>query len=282
MLFLKYHTKVDTMLRKIFITCSLLIMAISTPAFAGDTANEINAIADGDHRSAKNRARNTFRHPGETLEFFGIQNNMTVVEISPGGGWYTEILAPYLKESGKYYAASYDPDSDSEYQQRNFKRYADKLAANPELYGNVDVRVFNPPHKIQAAPAGSADMVVTFRNTHSWLRSGNLVVAMQAMYDSLKPGGVLGLVQHRGNAEHTKGNVGYVSPALVIEAAESVGFTLEAQSEVNANLKDSKDHPQGVWNLPPSYQDKDKDRAKYTAIGESDRMTLRFRKGTTE
>ena len=271
------------MLRKISFICSLVIIAISTPVSAGDIADSINAIANGDHRSAENRARNEFRHPGETLEFFGINANMTVVEISPGGGgWYTEILAPYLKENGKYYAGSYDPDSDSQYQIRNGKRYNEKLASNPELYGEVIVGVFVPPEKMAAAPAGSADMVVTFRNTHNWMGSGNAQAAMKAMYSYLKPGGILGLVQHRGNASHTKGDSGYIDEDLVIKMAESVGFVFEEKSEINANANDSKDHPQGVWNLPPSYQDKDKDREKYTAIGESDRMTLRFRKDLTE
>lgn len=269
------------MLRTITLACSLIIVTLTTPVFAGDVADAINAIANGDHRSAEYRARNEFRHPGETLEFFGIRPDMTVVEISPGGGWYTEILAPYLQAGGLYYAGSYDPDSDSEYQLRGAKRYSEKLAQNPELYGKVNVSVFLPPHKMQAAPEGSADMVLTFRNTHNWMGSGSQEAAMKAMYSYLKPGGVLGLVQHRGDPESEqdpKAGRGYIQEDLVIKLAESVGFTFEAKSEINANLKDSKDHPKGVWNLPPSYDAGDDNRAKYEAIGESDRMTLRFRK----
>ena len=270
------------MIRKIILACSLVIAVSTPPVFAGDVADAINAIANGDHRSAKNKARNEFRHPGETLEFFGIRAEMTVVEISPGGGgWYTEILAPYLKDGGKYYAGSYDPDSDSKYQQRNAKRYGEKLAQNPELYDKVNVTVFTPPEKMSAAPEGSADMVVTFRNTHNWMGSGNHQAALKAMFSYLKPGGVLGLVQHRGDAnseQDPKADQGYIREDLIIELAEAAGFTFEANSEINANPKDSKDHPKGVWNLPPSYDGGDDNRAKYHAIGESDRMTLRFRK----
>lgn len=270
------------MLRKFLLSCGLALTVITLPVCAGDVADTINSIADGEHRSAEYRARNEFRHPGETLEFFGIRPDMTVVEISPGGGgWYTEILAPYLKDSGTYYAGGNDPDSDSKYQQRNAKRYKEKLAGNPELYSEVLVGVFAPPNKMQAAPEGIADMVVTFRNTHNWMGSGNLIAAMKAMYSYLKPGGVLGLVQHRGDPnieQDPKADKGYIHEDLVIEMAESVGFNFEASSDINANPKDTKDHPNGVWNLPPSFDGGDKNREKFKAIGESDRMTLRFRK----
>jgi predicted methyltransferase len=265
-----------------FVTaCSLMIAVVTLPACAGGIADAINVIADGDHRSAEYKARNQFRHPGETLEFFGIRPDMTVVEISPGGGgWYSEILAPYLKDSGTYYAGSYDPDSDSEYQQRNSQRYLDKLSQNPELYSKTIVTVF-APNKMQAAPTGSADMVLTFRNMHSLMRSDNQQAGMRAMHSYLKPSGVLGIVQHRGDPaveQDLKAKTEYIHEDVIIELAESVGFVLEAKSEVNANPKDSKDHPEGVWNLPPSYRDGDQQRDKYQSIGESDRMTLRFRK----
>ena len=270
------------MLLKFAIACSLAITVVAHPVFAGDVADAVNQIANGNHRSVDYRARNEFRHPGETLEFFGIRPDMTVVEISPGGGgWYTEVLAPFLKDSGTYYAGSYDPDSDSKYQRRNAKRYNEKLAQNPELYGKVIVTVFTPPHKMQAAPEGSADMVVTFRNTHNWMGSGDHQLAMNAMYGYLKPGGVLGLVQHRGDPslqQDPKADSGYIREDQIIKLAESAGFTFEAASEINANPKDHKDHPKGVWNLPPSYDGGDENRAKFQAIGESDRMTLRFRK----
>ena len=264
-------------------TAGALLAILATPSVqAGDVADAINRIADGDHRSAEYKARNEHRNPGETLEFFGIRPDMTVVEISPGGGgWYTEILAPYLKDQGVYYAGSFDPDADSDYATRNRKRYNDKLAADPEIYGDVKVTVFAPPKRMDAAPAGSADMVVTFRNMHGWLRDGNHVAAMEAMYGYLKPGGVLGVVQHRGDPDAPQDPEvvsGYVREDLVVEAAESVGFVLEARSEINANPRDTRDHPKGVWNLPPSFRDGDENRDKYAAIGESDRMTLRFRK----
>jgi len=265
------------------ILCSLLTATALTPVFAGEVADAINALANGEHRSAEYRARNEFRHPGETLEFFGIQPNMNVVEISPGGGgWYTEILAPYLKDNGKYYAGGNDPDSDSKYQVKNAKKYKKKLSKDPQLYSKVIVTVFSPPEKLAAAPVGSADMVVTFRNTHNWMGTDNNdKAAMQAMYSYLKPGGVLGLVQHRGDAEKAqdpKAESGYIREDLVIKLAESVGFSLEAKSEINANPKDTKDHPKGVWSLPPALSDGDKNRETYLKIGESDRMTLRFRK----
>ncbi|NND83260.1 MAG: class I SAM-dependent methyltransferase [Gammaproteobacteria bacterium] len=264
----------------LFALCALI--SLSAPTHAGDTADAINKIANGEHRSDKYKARNQFRNPGETLEFFGIRPDMTVVELSPGGGgWYTEILAPYLRESGTYYAGSYDPESTSEYSQRNMARYAEKLAKHPELYDRAKVTTFAPPDKMEAAPAGSADMVLTFRNMHSWMRRGTQEAMMQAAYSYLKPGGVLGVVAHRGDPDKPqdpKASKGYIQQDIIVQLAESAGFVLEASSEINANPKDTRDHPQGVWNLPPGFRDGDTDRAKYAAIGESDRMTLRFRK----
>ncbi|MEM9530295.1 MAG: methyltransferase [Pseudomonadota bacterium] len=240
----------------------------------------LQALADGAHRSAEHRARNDHRRPVETLEFFGIKPDMTVVEVSPGGsGWYTEILAPYLRDGGLLYLGSYAPDAEEEYYRRNAKRFADKLAENPALYGSAKVTVFDPPNQLDAAPAGSADMVLTFRNIHNWIGDGDAEVAMRAMYSYLKPGGVLGLVQHRGNSDMTddpSAEMGYVRESDVIAMAEAVGFELAARSEINANPKDTKDHPEGVWTLPPGYQLGDVDREKYAAIGESDRMTLKF------
>lgn len=270
------------MLKNITFLFSFIFAALMPPVFAGEVADAINAIADGEHRSEAYRARNKFRHPGETLEFFGIRPDMTVVELAPGGGgWYTEILAPYLKDQGTYYAGSYDPDTDSEYAQRNAKRYNDKMAGNPEMYANVKVTVFAPPEKLQAAPEGSADMVVTFRNMHSWMGSGNLETAVQAMYRLLKPGGVLGIVAHRGDPnreQHPEAEHGYIHEDLIIKVVEGAGFELDAKSEINANPMDTRDHPKGVWSLPPALSGGDEDREKYQAIGESDRMTLRFRK----
>jgi predicted methyltransferase len=241
----------------------------------------LNTIADGDHRSDSNRARNSWRHPAETLAFFGIRPDMTVVEIAPGGGWYSEILAPYLQENGVYYAAHYDPEHEREYYRKSVGRYSEKLAANPALYGAVRLTVFSPPDKLDAAPPASADLVVTFRNTHGWMGNGDQDAVFKAMYTYLKPGGILGVVQHRGDPDKPQdpqASSGYIREDKVIEFAEAAGFELVARSQINANPRDTKDHPQGVWNLPPSFRDKDVEREKYAAIGESDRMTLKFMK----
>ena len=266
----------QSFVRAVFTAILVIVCGSVFPSlvFAGDQLAEI--IVD-DHRSGKYKARNIYRHPIETLEFFGIQSDMTVVEISPGGGgWYSEILAPYLREKGTLYAGSYDPDG-SEYSQTNSKKYEDKLRASPEIFDKVIVTIFAPPDKLDAAPDGSADMVVTFRNFHNWIRRGHGAAAMNAMYRYLKPGGILGVVQHRQSADApSTPERGYIREVDIITLAEDAGFALAAKSEINANSKDTKDHPEGVWTLPPVYRLKDMDREKYTAIGESDRMTLKF------
>ncbi len=258
----------------------LFFTFIHTAIAADDTACRLEDIAVGEHRSEKNIARNQYRHPVETLRWFGLREDMTVVEVSPGGGgWYTEILAPCLRERGKLYAASYDSESEREYFRRNAKKYLDKLAAQPGVYDKVVVTEFAPPKKTKLEPQGQADMVLTFRNTHNWIAAGMAETTFQAMYEVLKPGGILGLVQHRGSPE-MRGKAwaekGYVPEAEVVRLAEAAGFRLLERSEVNANPRDTKDHPEGVWTLPPGYRLKDQDRDKYTAIGESDRMTLKF------
>ncbi len=204
---------------------------------------------------------------------------MTVVEISPGGGWYTEIIAPYLREKGHYIAAGFDPESKVNYYKRNAKKYAEKLAKNPELYDKVELTVMQAPEKLDFAKPNSADMVVSFRNTHNWASRGHAEEVYAAIFKVLKPGGVFGLVQHRAGKVHpkdTSGKLGYLKTEEVIAMAEKAGFRVAAQSEINANPKDTKDHPEGVWTLPPNYRQKDKDREKYQAIGESDRMTIKF------
>ncbi|MEM6639689.1 MAG: methyltransferase [Pseudomonadota bacterium] len=246
-----------------------------------DTAvvREIGTIADGDHRSERNRARNGARHPGETLAFFGIRPDMTVVEIAPGGGWYTEILAPYLKREGTLYAAHYDPEHERDYYRESVARFQKKLDSDPALYGDVKLSVFSVPDNMAPAPAGSADLVVTFRNSHGWMRGGHSVEAFQAMYKALKPGGVLGVVQHRGDPtvkQDEKASSGYIREDVLIDFAKQAGFTLVARSDVNANPRDTRDHPKGVWTLPPNFRAGDTDREQYAAIGESDRMTLKF------
>lgn len=245
------------------------------------TATALKKIIAGDHRSAANKARDQYRHPLETLTFFGIRSDMTVVEIFPGGGWYTEILAPLLREQGMYYAAGYDPDSKIAFYRDAVQQFKTKLAARPELYGKVKVTELAPPKKMDIAPRNSADMVLTFRNVHNWMNAGTAKEVFAAMYDALKPGGILGVVEHRGDSrvpQDPKANSGYVNEEFVIALAESAGFKFAAKSEINANPKDTKDYPKGVWTLPPTLVNKEVDKEKYLAIGESDRMTLKFLK----
>jgi len=265
---------------------SSLVTTCSLAADQIGMEGRLRELAEAEHRQNGHAARNVYRHPTETLMFFGIQPDMTVVEMVPGGGgWYTEIIAPFLRESGRYYAANYDPVSSQEYYRRNARRFVDKLAENLELYDHTIVTVFAPPHKMDISPPGSADMVVTFRNVHNWLGMGDEApqAAFDAMFRALKPGGVLGIVQHRqdpGNPQDPTGDSGYVREDVVIDYAEQAGFELAARSEINANPKDTKDYPEGVWTLPPNFELGDQDRDKYFAIGESDRMTLRFVKPT--
>jgi len=204
-----------------------------------------------------------------------------VVEIWPSGGWYTEVIAPYVNEKGRYYAAHWDPESDSEFVRRGLAAYQEKLAANPELYGNVQMTVLMPPEKMEVAPPGSVDMVLTFRNIHNWMPRGQAEAMFDAMFKALKPGGILGVVEHRGNPDveqDPKAGSGYVNEDYAIALAEAAGFELVAKSEINANPADTKDYDTGVWTLPPTLRKKEEDRDKYLAIGESDRFTLKFRK----
>jgi predicted methyltransferase len=241
---------------------------------AAQADDALKAVIAGEHRTA-NAARDNARHPYETLSFFGIKPTMTVVELVPGGGWYTEILAPYLRDKGKYIGAGAAPDK------KGGMAFRAKLDANPALYGKATMAVFEPPSRYEIAPAGSVDMVLTFRNLHNWVGNGEeaLATTFKEIHKVLKPGGVLGLVDHRlpvAMKQDEKASSGYVHEAYVIKLAESAGFKLAGKSEVNANPKDKADHEKGVWTLPPVLANKDKDREKYMAIGESDRMTLKF------
>jgi predicted methyltransferase len=230
------------------------------------------------HRNASNVVRDEFRHPIETLAFFGISASSTVVEILPGsGGYYMEILAPYLKHQGRYIAANRDELAPPQYLEDHRKLLA-RLKAEPVLYEKVLVTKFNAGlHDI--APPGGADFVLTFRNLHNWIERGEVEGALRAFHKALKAGGVLGVVDHRGRTDRTQEaqmKNGYVRQDVAIALIEKAGFRLAGVSEVNANAKDTKDHPEGVWTLPPTYRLKDQDRAKYAAIGESDRFTLKF------
>jgi predicted methyltransferase len=234
--------------------------------------------AAGSHRRPANAARDAHRHPLETLAFFGVRADSTVVEILPGsGGYYMEILAPWIKDRGLYVAANRDEVAPPQYLADHQKLLA-RLKAEPALYGKVVVTKFNADRH-DVAPPGSADFVITFRNLHNWVERKEVEAALRAFHRALKPGGVLGVVDHRGRTDMTQEaqmKSGYVREDVAIAIIERAGFKLAGASEVNANPKDSKDHPEGVWSLPPTYRLKDKDRAKYEAIGESDRFTLRF------
>lgn len=252
-----------------------------TPLVQAGTQEKLGQILAGDHRSADNKARDVYRHPLETLLWLGLREDMTVVEIFPGGGWYTEILAPFLRDKGKYYAAGYNAESHTRFFRQSAKQFDDKLASRPELYDKVTITVLEPPSHTQIAPKGSADMVLTFRNVHNWMAAGTDEAVFRAMFEALKPGGILGVVEHRGDPkkpQDPKAKSGYVTEAHVIELAERVGFKFAERSDVNANPKDTKDYPKGVWTLPPTLARGDDDRDSYLAIGESDRMTLKFLK----
>ncbi|PND38168.1 methyltransferase [Paucibacter aquatile] len=253
----------------------------ATDAVAKEDAALKAAIA-GSHRTPANVARDGARHPYETLSFFGIKPTQTVVELSPGGGWYTEILAPYLRDKGQLILAGDDPASEVPYFQRSAARMKAKLEALPAVYDKVQVTVFAPgAGKFDYAKPGSADLVLTFRNVHNWISAGEgkAQAVFNSAFAALKPGGVFGVVEHRrpvAQAQDAKASSGYVHQAYVIQLAEKAGFKLAASSEINANPKDTADHEGGVWSLPPTFGLKDKDRARYEAIGESDRMTLKF------
>ncbi len=252
--------------------------AILAPAQAQDAEALIDRAMTGNHRPDANKARDKYRHPKETLLFFGLKPEMTVVEITPGAGWYTEILAPVMR-GGAYYAAIFQvTEQSSDVQRANDRSFRAKLASDADLYGKVKLSVL-VPNAIQVAPAGSADMVLTFRNVHNWAKAGNADAMFKAFYDALKPGGILGVKDHRAKPDtpfEKQIETGYMTEAWVIETAQKAGFTLDNKSEINANPKDTKDHPSGVWTLAPTLRLGDKDRGKYLAIGESDRMTLKF------
>jgi predicted methyltransferase len=241
---------------------------------AGQAADpSLAALIDGPQRSDANKARDRYRHPLEVLTFFGVKAESKVVEIVPGrAGYWTEILAPYLKDRG-HYTASGDAE-------RDIAPLKARIAASPEFYGKTTITEFTGVDQ-EIAPPGSADFVLTFRNIHNWMRAGTADTAFRAFYKALKPGGILGVEEHRGKPDQPQdpqAKSGYVRQDYAIALAEKAGFKLIGSSEVNANPKDTKDYPEGVWTLPPTYRLKDQDREKYSAIGESDRFVLKFMK----
>ncbi|NHF65821.1 class I SAM-dependent methyltransferase [Xanthomonas hortorum] len=241
----------------------------------------LQAAIDGNWRDRVYVQRDVYRHPGQTLAFFGIKPTQTVIEITPGGGWYSEILAPYLREKGKYVAAVVDPAAVPEGRgrdsaQRGRDELEKKFQAKPQVYGKPAF-VSYVPKTPSFGVDNSADLVLTFRNVHNWRMAGNAEAMFSGFYKVLKPGGVLGVVEHRAKTDvPADDKSGYVGQAQLIAMAEAAGFKLAGKSEVNANPRDTKDYAGGVWTLPPSNSHDKADDAKYKAIGESDRMTLKF------
>ena len=247
----------------------------STPASIDP---ELAKWAAGSHRRPANVVRDPARNPLPVLALMGIMPTSNVVEVLPGsGGYYMEILAPYLRERGRYIAANRAADAPPQYV-ADHQRLLERLKAEPRYYDRVVVTAFDQDKHV-IAPAGSADFVLTFRNLHNWLERNEIDGALRAFHRALKPGGILGVVDHRGRMDQSQAaqmKSGYVREDVAIEVIERAGFKLVGRSEVNANPRDTKDHPEGVWTLPPTYRLKDQDRAKYAAIGESDRFTLKF------
>lgn len=231
------------------------------------------------HRRPDNIARNEARHPVETLDFFGLQPDMTVLEILPALGWYTEILAPYLAEQGRLYVAHFSPDGILPYMPQVLEMFEKRVVREPKVFARVIVRHINPPHEVSVTPPGSADLALTFRNVHNWIMAGQEDEYFAAFFQALKPGGVLGIVEHRARPDADMDSMritGYVTEAYVKEIAARAGFEFEAAAEINANPADPTGHPDGVWSLPPFLRSGDEEH--YKAIGESDRMTLKFSK----
>ena len=263
------------------VTVSLLIfslLACSTNQKSGPVDLSLDKVVDLPHRS-EDKARDAFRHPVQTIEFFEIKPDHTVVEINPSGGWYTKILGPYLKDQGTLYLAIFDKNSKKSYAKKYNKKIK-KVVGNSKYYGDIKYTVIDDTTQMgPVAPENSADRVVTFRNVHSWIRNGKDKEAFEAFYKALKPGGILGVVQHRlpkSIKQDEKASTGYVHEDYVISLAKASGFKFVAKSEINANSKDSANHKNGVWTLPPALRGDGKSKVKYKKIGESDRMTMKF------
>jgi predicted methyltransferase len=262
---------------------SVLVLAVAAAyaLSAQAAADTLSAAIASPSRTPKNLARDQYRHPQETLQFFGLRAGQTVVEIWPGRGWYMEILAPYLHDKGRYYAAIEAPDvAGAPKEAKDNAAFLRKRIADDQAhYGKVIVTELHPPQLTEICPPGTADVVLTFRNVHNWIEAGTQQAQFDAFYKALKPGGVLGVVEHRakpGASLEEMSKSGYVDEAYLKKLATTAGFRFDGESPINNNPRDTKDYPEGVWTLPPTLALGDKDRDKYLAIGESDRMTLRF------
>jgi len=279
-------------MRKFLLIAVGIVMTI--PAWAGDLPVDarVEQAMFGDHRSEENINRNRYRHPVGTLTFLGLEDGMTVMEIWPGGGWYTEVLAPVMQHHGQFIVAAYDVDVPDQPQYRYGlqKTMLEKFSSRPDVYDQVAIVPFSPPASASLGEADSIDLLLTFRNTHGWVSDGVAQMIFTEFARVLKPGGIFGIVQHRagpGTDPEKTAEMGYVSEEGVVALARGAGLYLEARSEVNANPADTGDYEGGVWTLPPGLsqcreiEDEDETaacRGQYRAIGESDRMTLRFRK----
>ena len=273
-------------------TGSILILCLSIVA-CGDLFSSDEALSralSSENRSEKFAQRDVARHPRAVLEFFGIRPDMAVAEIWPSMGWWSEILAPYLKDEGNYYAVGFSMSAKRTPQWRKnmAKNLGKKFTDDPESFGKVIVTSLSVPEDTEIAPPGSQDMVLTFRNVHNWINGDYAAGVFDAMFAALKPGGILGLVEHRAPPDADVDFMklsGYVSESYVISAARDAGFELLEKSEINANPKDDKHHPAGVWSLPPGLRvcgrmddpvKSEECKQQYGEIGESDRMTLKF------
>ena len=260
----------------------ILLFASNLIFFSLVNAKKLDSFINSDNRTPSYKERDKFRNPKQTLTFFKIKNNMKVIELQPSGGnspggWYTEILAPFLKEEGLLIAAHFNPE-EAEWRAKMRMNFIDRIKNNND-FKKIKMAVLSMP-PIKLAEDESIDMVLTFRNLHNWLKSGYLKEVYEVSFQALKPGGIFGIVEHRAPENFTTAEMkksGYVTESLAIKLAVEVGFLLEEKSDINANILDKKNHPNGVWNLPPTLKINDsQDKQKFLDIGESDRMTLRF------
>ncbi|NVK25414.1 MAG: class I SAM-dependent methyltransferase [Gammaproteobacteria bacterium] len=267
-------------MKTILMTLILVMMSTEVSAVRSNLADIIN----GAHRSEEHKARDEYRHPQKTIEFFGTKPTDHVLEMWPGNGWYSEILAPYVKEKGKYTAVTFSvqnlnsDDKRAASWSKTALKFREKMS-DSDLYGKVSFTEFEPPSMLKIAKSNSVDAAYIVRVMHIWDQEGFLAKGLKSVYKALKPGGVLAVVQHRGDAVEGIGSSaveGYLGEQYVIEAAKKAGFKLVASSEINANPKDTKNHPKGVYTLPPMLAMGAKDKERYVEIGESDRMTLKF------
>ena len=265
----------------ILLALVLALPACQTNTHSNVTNNGLQKLLTMPHRNPDYVARDGARHPAETLAFFDVQASMAVGEIWPSGGWYSELLAPLLRDHGVYYAIGFSTTAarTPQWRKNMVVKLNDKFAAHPHIYDQAIVTGLSVPDDVEIAPEGSLDRVLTFRNIHNWMKGGYAEGVFTAMHKALKPGGILGVVEHRAADSTSYADMvksGYVSEREVIRLAKQAGFALQAKSEINANSKDTKNHPKGVWTLPPSLRLGEERRAHYLNIGESDRMTLKF------